>query len=327
MTEHVTIRYDIPKIFACRQVNNVFPKELKDYCVHGYRTTKSPHEQILVKIMTDITNSLTIGVNPNDTTMMNVIRGELNKINNINYNDVLHVLKGLNYTCENHFAMLANELVLKSMNDVLAVKGFESNKNQISPSEIYVNVCLEFSELYIEDSDNSILFLKVLVKICHKHFHDFTDSLLKMDQNNQHRVNNYKGFMNMIGLLYVNKCFHQDIVIKCFDKITRIITESTLPQEELDNYYSGYERLMNQVMNRFEKLETEDQIQEEEGEFEQLLPHIVRNNKKITEKKNAEAKDRPSTARKSFSMMIHLQNINRFESLCKKMHKTLTNKN
>ena len=310
MTSRV-LSYDIPQIMACRESNMVLPAELVEYCKDKIKRKSSEYELLLTKVMGDITNSLITGVSPNDMMIMNMIRGDLNKINPTNYQEVLTRLKGLNYASEVHFGMLANELVIKAMNDMMAVKGLESNKNQISPSEIYVNIVGEFSSFFIEENDKMVKFKSVIAHTCQRYFKEFTDSKLKMDHNNQHRVNNYKGFMNLVGLLYSQKCFHRDIVTKCVKKIAQIITTSLIPPEELDNYYSGYERLINQVLHKFED---QDISADELTDFKELYEIIDETNKQIT----YSATDGKSI--RKFSLMVHNQNIKRLEELKNKFN-------
>src|SRR5205814_9313481 len=99
----------------------------------------------------------------------------------------------------------------------------------------------------IKNGTSIVKFKSVMTRECQLYFDKLTDKKESMDQNNPHRVSNYKGFMNMIGLMYSNGLFPKDIVKMCFNKIIRLILDSGLPHDDCDNYYSGYERLMNRV--------------------------------------------------------------------------------
>lgn len=310
--QEILIKYDIQEIFECRQDNCLLPRELEQYCSGLFKNNKSVLND-LIKSMDDITKSHSQGVNPNDISLRNIMRDNLNKINVNNHKEILENLKSLNYTCENHFALLASELIIKSMNDVMAWKGLESNKNQLTPSEIYMHIALEFSSFFIKQGNDIIKFRRVLTHVCQKYFKEFTDKTYSMDQNNKHRVNNYKGFINMLGLLYCNNVFPNDIIIKCFDRIIKLILGSELSQEECDNYYSGYERLMNKVLSKFEVKEITESLN---NEFKNIRDYISEINKKIL--LACDSKDDHKTKPiRMYSIMIHNQYILRFEGICK----------
>lgn len=314
--QEVLIRYNIDEIFACRESNCLMTKELEEYCANKYKGIKTILSD-LIKPMDDITKSHSHGINPNDITLKNMIRDYCNKVNHNNYDSVFEDLKSLNYTCENHFGLLATELILKSMNDAMACKGVESNKSQKTPSEIYMSIAYEFSGFFIKQHEELVKFKSVLTKECQHYFKEFTDKNASMDQNNPHRVSNYKGFMNMIGLMYCYNLFPKEIICACFNKIVKLILEAGLPQEECDNYYSGYERLMNRVLSNFEK----DSIQKFMiDEFNGIKTYINEINQRI----NATCLDEPGAKKRRnsdkpirmFSIMVHKQNITRFEKLC-----------
>jgi hypothetical protein len=307
MASQQILTHDIKKIFECRGDNSLFVRELEPYCNGRTYPSKTQYSEQMIKIMSDITHSLSSGINPNDTMIMSSLRGELNKINSSNYQDILTVLKKINYTGEVHFSMLANELIMKSMNDILAVRGMDSNRNQMTPSEMYAKIALEFFNFFIEDGKNEkVRFKIVFLNLCKSYFNDFVDPRLRMDQNNQHRVNNYKGLMNMIGLLYSIKCFNKEIVIKCMESITRVIIKEELSIDENDNYYSGYGRLINQILSRFEKSFEKSFDDNEIDEFKVVCGAMDQFNKQINDSKHLIRK---------FSSMIHIQNMMRLHKL------------
>jgi len=101
-----------------------------------------------------------------------------------------------------------------------------------------------------------------------------------MDQNNPHRVSNYRGFMNMIGLMYSYGLFTKDIIKTCFNRIIRLILKEKLPHDDCDNYYSGYERLMNRVLKHFEKTPIQKHMIDEFMSIKDMLKEM---NDKIIE--------------------------------------------
>lgn len=297
------LTHDIKQIFECRNDNYKLPKELEKYCVNKVPYNKSQREHMLIKIMSDITSALRAGVDPNNTTFMNAIRGELNKVNATNYENVIAMLKSLNYAHETNFEMLAKELIVKSMNDSIATKWMEGG-GDLYPSDIYTNIISEFSSFFIQDGERVIKFKTIVARMCQYYFKELTNTEMKMDKNNQHRVNNFKGYMNMIGLLYYKKCFSKDVVINCLTKITDII-KSNISVEESDNYYSGYERLLNQVLRKYEN----DTQKEYSDEFGQIYGQLCAFNNTLTS---------VSQKIRRFSCMIHEQNIARLADLQKR---------
>lgn len=271
----VSIKYNIDQIFACKDANFVMPKELAEYCSHYY-CYQSANLSELIKSMDDITKSHANGTNPNDVAYLMIIRENLNKLTQRNFDDVLKNIKSLAYSSTSHFTMLATEIVVKCMNDPLASKGVEPNtsinnrgNHEIykSPSELYMDIASHMWEFLYEPNNNdsldaktsgkkteAIKFKVVLSKVCQDHFKEFTNKSSSMDNNNPHRVSIYKGFMNMIGLLYSYGLFSMEIVNMCFKRVNNLILRSELSQEETDNYFSGIERLMNRILTHYEKL-------------------------------------------------------------------------
>lgn len=309
--QEVLIKYNIDEIFACMDDNNLLPPELMEYCSHNFKRTRIILED-LKKPMDEITKSYFHGNNPNDISFKNIIRDNLNKINNNNYNNILEELKSLNYTSKNHFMMLVSELILKSMNDVLASKGVD-NKDNKTPSEIYMNIAREFVGFYIKDNGNNIQFKNILIKECQNYFKNFTDKNTSMDRNNPHRVSNYKGFMNMLGILYSLNIFPKEIIQKCLGKISKLIIASELSQDECDNYYNGYERLLNRILNHFDNNVQPNMLEE----FNTVKSYIDDFNNKIDIACGADV-DKSNRPIRMFSLMVHKQNIKRLNSISDK---------
>jgi len=276
----------------------------------------------LIKPMDDITKSHSHGINPNDITLKSMIRENLNKLVQGNYQTILEELKSLNYTCENHFALLASEIIMKSMSDPLACKGIETKQGQKSPSEMYVEIAREFSNFMIKNNETVIKFKTVLLSECRLHFDKFTDKNEKMDHNNPMKVPNYKGFMNMMGLLYNIGLIPHTIIDKCFNKISSLVLDTSLSSEECDNYYSGYERLMNRILTRFEKdlPSSKDEKSNKDNnvvkEFKDIK-EIIKKYNDVVLKVCPDDKDKDKTTKtiRKYSGMVHHQNIVRFEKL------------
>jgi len=330
MTTHdkptVSITYDINKIFECQNDNCVIIKDLEKYCEHTFKTPNIILTE-LMKQMDDITKSHSNGINPNDIILKSMVRDSLNKIVHSNYRSILEDLKSLNYTSENHFSLLANEIILKSMGDAMACKGIDVPKNgQRTPSEIYVDTAYEFASYMIDVDGNPIKFKNVMAKECQNYFNKFIDKKERMDHNNLTRISNFKGFMNMIGLLYAVGLFPCHIIDKCFEKITNLVVDTSLPQEECDNYYSGFERLMNRILYHFENENhniTNETVQRNKvNDFIEARKMIQKYNELVLTVCPDDGKNsNPKTLRK-FSGMVHNQNMLRFNALCEKYDRT-----
>ena len=250
-------KYGIDNIFAKREQNNLMPQELLDYCSHtniGEFTLLTD----MIKVMDEVTRSHSQGVNPNDVTLRNAITECLNKLTNKNYDTILPALGNIQYTSASHFGILATEIIAKCMNDIVASKSLDISTNGMkTSSELYVDVAKSFSNygLKVDTPTGSkvVKFIDILSKKSQDYFNMLTDPEQRMDKNNPQLVSNYKGFMNMIGLMYCVGLFPIKIIKACFDRIIKLVLESDKSQEERDNYYTGYERLMNRLLTYYER--------------------------------------------------------------------------
>jgi hypothetical protein len=309
----VSIKYSVDEIFACKDENCLMPKELEEYCVSMTKSLMSILAE-LVKPMDDINKSHMHGVNPNDISLKQIIRENLNKLNQANYKVILEELKALNYTSETHFAMLAAELIVKSMNDVAALKNVEaSKKTQKTSSELYAAIASEFTNYFIKQGTSTIKFKSILTKECQVYFEKFTDIKERMDQNNPHKVSNYKGFMNMIGYMYSIGLFPKDIIKACSTKIIKLMTSAGLPKDDCDNYYAGYDRLINRVLCHFERTPI---LPHMIPEFNTVKDIIKEMNDKITKICDDEKIDKADRILKTGSVLSHRDLVHRFQTLC-----------
>jgi hypothetical protein len=249
----------------------------------------------LKKTMIDITTSYLKGIDPNDIAFKNTIRILLNKINKNNYNIILEELKALNYNTSNHYMLLVSELLLKSMN---------------SPPDIYMNIVREFDGFCIKENNTDIYFRHILKRECQIYFKNFMNKNISMDRNNPHRVSNYNGFMSVIGILYGINIFPKEIIQTCFNKISLLVFDSKLSQDETDNYYNGYEKMLNRILNYFESNITTGTI----DEFNIIKSYIDNFNTKIDMTcTNVNIKQRP------IRMLInHKQSIKQLNLICEK---------
>jgi len=111
----------------------------------------------------------------------------------------------------------------------------------------------------------------------------------------------------------------------CFEKIISLIAKSNLPQEDCDNYYYGFERLMNRILIHFEKIPVTSAMMEEFFGIKNILNNV---NAMITKAcEDSDKTDRVDKSDKSdksdkkkplgrHPLMTHQQNISRFTKLC-----------
>ena len=309
MTKNNILTHDIKQVLGCRNDNYYFPSELNEYCVNNTRRPCNEHRwAILNKVITEIGQSLANGINYNDVTLMNIIRGELNKINKNNIDMIIDSLKSLKFTNENHYAMLANELIIKSMNDSVSISQHDRlNKCDMTPTDIYVNVAVAFIDFSEQNKTTEVSFKNILSQRCNIFFKGFIDENMKMDENNQHRVKNYKGFMNMIASLYCAKCFNCDIVNNCIDKITKIIVkQNNFSDIEKDNYYSGLDKLIIKLYDKFDADESNE-------DFCKIYEVLQKSYEMIDNVINT---DKPQL--RKYMRSVHAQNVSKLKKIKEK---------
>lgn len=315
-----TISRNITDIIDCKEDNAVLMESYEKFCKNkNYHTNTILLEQLFGP-MEEIINSHLKGINPNDITLMNVIRDNMNKINSNNFETILESLKTLYYTSEDNFKFLASELISRSMTDNMATKGLIPSDGTPTPSEIYMRVALEFKDLVIVDEATSeqSAFLTIFVRLCREYFNEFTDLDMDLDMNNHYRVNNFKGFMNMIGILYAYGIFPSKMIVKLLDQLFDIVTsESDLSQEQRDNYYTGLARIVERVLLKFENSSHTDKLQQDLDIF---YDYIVEKNKQVLELSSS--KDSTENIIRRFSIITHKKNMKRFENLKEKFKTT-----
>jgi hypothetical protein len=266
--EIVVIRHAVDDIMGCYDENMFRTSDLSKYYVDE-KDRNMPINQNLLDEMRNIVKSRTENIDPNDSSLMVYIREYLNRVCATNVDKIINDLKVLNYSSRKHFELLANELIVKAINDAMGYKGMESK--DLTTSEICVKIAHHFYPFYLQD--DNVSFGSVLGQHCSKYFKGFTEVSTEsgvktayMNKFNQQRINNYRGLTNLIGLLYVADLFPPKIIMSCLQMIKRLVIQSDLSQEECDNYYAGYNRLVTHLISRFEV---------EDPETAELLPHIV----------------------------------------------------
>ena len=241
----INITYSLEDFMKYKDRNMMLPPNLKPIC-NDMGGVLILRDVILkeVKVVIDNFNS---GKNPNDIIFKNIIIENLNKINQKNYNMILESLRNLTYTKQDHFLTLISDIMTRAMTDNIAIKGVELPPEQKSLSDLYGDIISEFSSLMIKSQNVEVKFLILFLDQCQKLFVDFTDIKKPLDQNNQYRVDNFKGFTNFLGILFKKHIVSRKIVVSCLEKLVKLMFVDSWGQAESENVYEGYKRLVYNV--------------------------------------------------------------------------------
>ena len=289
----INISYNLDKFMEYKDKNNMIPPNLKPLC-NEYGGTLIMRD-IIMKEVYNVIDMFTSGKNPNDIIFKNSVIENLNKINQKNYALILEALKNLSYTKHEHFVTLSSDILLRAMTDVTAIKGVEMPVGQKSLSELYADIVQEFSHLLIKENNKEIKFMNVFMDHCQRYFSDFIDPSKILDSNNQYRVDNFKGFMNFMGILFCTHILSHKIVNLCITKLRDLMNTpqwNSWGQAECENVYDGYRRLVHYVFVNYSKKQLEDN----DKEFIKSILAIHNSVKEINDKLNKLRK---------FTMMAH----------------------
>jgi len=301
---NIKVSYNLDKFMEFKEKNMMLPVNLKPIC-NEYGGTLIIRDIILNEVANTI-NSFNSGKNPNDIIFKNSIIECLNKINQKNYTTIVDTLKNLTYTKHDHFVTLTVDILLRAMTDATAIKGVEMPAGQKSLSELYTDIVVEFSQLLIKENNKEIKFIIIFMDYCQKYFMDFIDPTKILDSNNQYRVDNFKGFMNFLGLLFCSHILSHKIVVLCLSKLRDLMnTKYWLEwgQSECENVYDGYKKLVHYVYVNYSKVSG---LKDSDKEFIKSIVQIHDNVKEINEKTNKLRK---------FTMMVHKDIENKLNKL------------
>ena len=246
-TENVLVRYNLDDFLNHKHINEVLPIELEQYCLTN-NSNKLVIREDFIRDMSDIVVSAFHGINPNDILLKTTIRDYMNKICQSNYDEYLEKLQSIKYLNKNHLCILAQDLIDRSMNDLISCKGFDPAKGDIYISDINANIAEEFCKFFIKTDDENTKFKNVISELCQKQFVDFMNPNKLLDSNNRHRVDNFKGFMNFIGLLHNRGIISKKVILICLAGMKKLIFQSDWGEIECNNVFSGFDRLMNQII-------------------------------------------------------------------------------
>jgi hypothetical protein len=290
----INITYDLDTFMKYKDMNNYLPVNLKPICNEIGGTVIL--RDLILKEVGLVIDSFNSGKNPNDVIFKNYIIEFLNKINQKNYQTIIDGLKNLTYTKPEHYVVLGSDILLRAMTDMTAVKGIEMPSGQKSLSELYADIVNEFQNHTVTHNNTEIKFLTLFLDNCQKLFVDYMDSKKVLDNNNQYRVDSYKGFMNFVGLLFTNKILSHKIILSCLNKVKDLMMSKEWAgwgQTECENIYDGYKKLISYVVAMY--INKKD-MNESDKEY---VNSVLENHNKIKEQNEKLNKLR------KFTMMAH----------------------
>jgi hypothetical protein len=225
------VRYDFDEFMSYRTQTLEIPNNLKEYCINNNNLINI--RSIFLTDLRNINTAVIDGCNPNEIIIKNVVREKLNKIDIKNYSKITDELETIEFVTKNMFKILANELIIRSISDNMAIKG-------ISESLIYTHIIKRF----IEKTDVFFIIIKELLM---EYFDNFISSECTLDKNNQYLVDNYKGFMHFIGILYNKQIINEQFILNCINKTIDLIMNKE-SAEEIHNCLISFERLLTQLL-------------------------------------------------------------------------------
>ncbi len=249
--ETTLIRYDFDDFMSYKENNNILEDSLQSHCLNNNFINLGIRTEFMTELQEIISNIMK-GINPNEMAFKNTLREYLNKINKNNYNELITSLRNLEYSSENNFKVLSLELIVRSMNDILSAKGFAKEGDR-TISDVNADIVNDFIDLFIEIGGNKLYFKNIFKNTCQEYFSDFINPEKSLDENNLHRVDNYKGLMNFIGVLLIRGLMTEKIAEQCLKKSAELILHKNKTADETTNIFNGYERLLNKVLEYIEK--------------------------------------------------------------------------
>jgi hypothetical protein len=240
------LSYPLNEFVRYKNHNIEIPPELEVYCYSDRKYNDiniNGYFEELKMIISTINN----GNNTNDVIFINDVKYLINTINKKNYNDALYKLKNLNYSTKENIHFLAHELIVGVIRCPIAIKGiYQVKQDSKSLAELICNVIKYFCFHLSKEKNNNLGFHDELLKLCRKFFMDFINLTKSMDQSNENTIDNYKGFMTLIGLMHDNNLISYKIILDCIDSIKRTIFCSKLKKKQ--------ETISTDVINHHQKM-------------------------------------------------------------------------
>jgi hypothetical protein len=283
--EHILVRHKLAEIMKYKNINNMITDNIKKYCMNSNLSCVEIRPEF-INAMQIIIDSRLNNEDPSNILMKQNIRNILNKINSKNFNECISNLKNIKFTGSTFFKLLANEVIERSMNDPIATQIFEPSENDIYISNINARIIKEFYTQSITNNTNNTNtnntnnldnFGTMFIKELHTQFKEFMDSTKKFDNFNQHRNNNYLGFMNFLGVLHGLEILPKELpqsIIKI--PMKKLVFDEKWDIIESTHAYTGIIKFVKQILFSIEKndiiydIKYLESIRKALNEFEQL---------------------------------------------------------
>ena len=315
----ILVRHQLEEIMKYKDKNNLITNKLAEYCINPNTSC--------VEIRPEFKNGINIIINsrfnnedPSNILMKQNIRNILNKINITNFTDCMQSLKTMKISSINFFKLLAIELIERSMNDPVATQTFDPSDTDIFISDINARVTLEFSSQTIpvqsqnnnqsdnqieSDTNNVINFRELFVKELRSQFMEFMDHSKKFDNFNQHRNNNYLGFMNFLGILHNLGVIPTSLTKNILQSpLKKLIFNKDWDIIEATHAYTGFSKFVKQILYSIEK--NQNKSERYEKSYLELVKQILNS---FEEKNKILGKFRRGTLSKHNKFIERLDNV------------------
>lgn len=232
MSKHGLLSYQYDEFVKYKQVNNILPQHLVPFCSHETVKDVYPDISVFGETLNNIISSITQGDDPNNSILKNLIKIYVNMVHQGNYEEYLQKLQNQNYFSKENIHFLLTELIVCAASYPISVKGFQEDPKHKSVPEVCADILKQFIKRVEVVEDKQYSFHNELMKLCQQFFSDFVDLNKSLDENNQHTVDGYSGFMTVMGLLYARGVIGNKVVTDCLETIKRsIFCSSNLPKQ------------------------------------------------------------------------------------------------
>jgi len=252
MANKITISYNLNTFMQYKDVNHYIHPNFESLCLSSGGNLIL--RESILKETSIVIDSFMNGKNPNDMILKNNIIENLNKLSDKNFSQVLECLGNISYQKPEHFETLTIDILTRVMTDAIAIR-FDINVANKCQSELLGDVVVAFSNLSItnEELNQVIKFNSLFISFCKKYFTDFIDVSKPLDSNNPSRVENFKGFMNFMGILYKKKVLSTDAILECLNKLRDLMFNKDWGKVESLNVLEGYIKFIGHIGQYFEK--------------------------------------------------------------------------
>ena len=280
--EEILVRYKLDEIMKYKKKNNMMTENLKKYCMNSNTSFIEirPEFQTAIDV---IINSRLNNEDPSNILMKQNITNILNKINSKNFTECLNNIKSIKCSGINLFKLLSNELIQRSMNDPVATQIFDPNDNDIYITDINGRIAKELysQSILIENENENIVFGNMFIKELRKQFLEFMDVSKKFDNFNQHRNNNYLGFMNFLGVLHNLEVLPKELTLSVIKTpLNKLVFNKDWDIVESTHAYTGIIKFVKQILFSIEKYKNKYDIKYIEA-IKQVLMNFEKNNKLV----------------------------------------------